>query len=201
MLWAGHWVHRVVQIEDAASESKKHIFYLIGNWTKKTTTQTLILMIGKMLNINLIIGQADNLSVTNFPLNTQLCLYALIITNKSYTRHALIICVLIHAYKWFYAFYRLNLLWTFRVRLTIFASRWMMSWEMEESWKRWSNLEMACLYPTVLQYWVLQFCSKISWCSCYLPNDFCFTRTSPFSLSSTSALLWFPGIFRRAFWN
>lgn len=114
-------------------------------------------MIGKMLNINLIVGQADNLSVTNFPLNTQLCLYALIITNKSYTRHALIICVLIHAYKWFYAFYRLNLLWTFRVRLTIFASRWMMSWEMEESWKRWSNLEMACLYPTVLQYWVLQY--------------------------------------------
>lgn len=45
---------------------------------------------------------------------------------------------------------------TFRVHLINFADRWAMFQGMEGFWKRWSKLEMARLYPAMLQYWVLQ---------------------------------------------
>lgn len=93
----------------------------------------------------------------------------------------------------------LNQDWNFRVRLIAGVIRWVTSWEMEGSWKRWSNLELAHQYPATLQYWVLQ-----SW-FCLddvvpLENDFVL-QNQHISPSSTSILLWFPGVCRWAFWN
>lgn len=71
---------------------------------------------------------------------------------------------------------------------------------MEESLKRWSNLELAHQYPLMLQYWVLHFFIWPWWCSS-LWKWFCFAKTNILLTSSTSILLWFPGVWWRAFWH
>lgn len=78
--------------------------------------------------------------------------------------------------------------------------RWLMSWVMEESLKRWSNLELAHQYPLMLQYWVLHFFIWPWWCSS-LWKWFCFAKTNILLTSSTSILLWFPGVWWWAFWH